>query len=49
MYSSGEPMENINFLEGVVTWGIFYLGMLVGGLLMVVLMSCFLQIKGRGR
>ena len=42
-------MENINLQEGVVAWGSFYLGMLVGGLLMVALMSCLLHSKDGGR
>ena len=42
-------MENINLHEGVVAWGMLYLGMLVGGLLMVGLMSCFWQRKDGGR
>jgi len=33
----------------VVTWDVFYVGMFVGGLLMVIVMGYLLQIKGRGR
>jgi hypothetical protein len=32
-----------------MAWGSFYLGMLAGGLLMAVLMSCFLHSKGDSR
>ncbi len=42
-------MEKRNLLEGVVTWDVVYVGMFVGGLLMVIVMSYFLQIRGRGR
>lgn len=42
-------MEKRNRLEGVVTWIASYLGMFVGGLLMVIVMGCFLQLRGRGR
>jgi hypothetical protein len=42
-------MKERNLLEGVVTWIASYLGMLVGGLLLVVVMGCFLHITGRGR
>jgi len=38
-------MEKIKLQEGVLAWGFFYLGMLVGGLLGVGLMSFFLQRK----
>ncbi len=41
-------MKKRNLLEGVVTWIGFYLGMLLGGLLMVIVMGCFLHIKSRG-
>jgi hypothetical protein len=42
-------MEKKNLLEGVVTWDVFYIGMFVGGLLMVIVMGYLLEIKGRGR
>jgi len=42
-------MEKKNLLEYVVTWDVFYVGMFVGGLLMVIVMGYLLQIKGRGR
>jgi hypothetical protein len=42
-------MEKKNLLESVVTWDVFYVGMFVGGLLMVIVMGYLLQIKGRGR
>jgi hypothetical protein len=42
-------MEKKKWLESVVTWGFLYLGMLVGGLLMVIVMGCFLHIKICGR
>jgi hypothetical protein len=42
-------MEKRNLLEGVVTWGVFYLGMFIGGLLMVIVMGVFLEIRGRSR
>jgi hypothetical protein len=32
-----------------MTWIGFYLGMLWGGLLMIIVMGCFLHIKSRGR
>lgn len=41
-------MEKRNLLEDVVTRIASYLGMLVGGLLMVIVMGCFLHIKARG-
>jgi hypothetical protein len=48
-YCPGKPMEPINLQEGVLAWGVLYLGMLVGGLLMVGWMSFFLQRKDGGR
>jgi hypothetical protein len=42
-------MNKRNLLEGVVNWLVFYLGMLVGGLLMVIVMGCFLHNRDRGR
>ena len=42
-------MEKEKFWEGVLVWVILYLGMVVGGLLMVGLMSFFLQRKDLGR
>jgi hypothetical protein len=42
-------MEKKKKLEGVVTWDVFYVGMFVGGLLMVIVMGYLLEIKGRGR
>ena len=44
-YRAGEPMEKIKLQEAVLAWGILYLGMLAGGLLVVGLMSFFLQKK----
>ena len=35
--------------EGVVPWGAFYLGILVGGLLVIGLMTSFFQSKDDGR
>jgi hypothetical protein len=35
--------------EGAMVWGVLYLGMLVGVLLMVGLLGFFLQRKDRGR
>jgi len=35
--------------EGVVPWGTFYLGILVGGLLVIGLMTFFFQSKDDGR
>ena len=42
-------MEKRNRLEDVVTWIASYLGMLLVGLLMVIVMGYFLQIRGRSR
>lgn len=48
-YPPGNPREKENFQEGVVAWGILYLGMVAGGLLMAGLMSFFLPRKDLGR